>query len=67
MQVKKDRPRVITLEMSSKSIVYVYRVADGTTSLVVVCRKSGKPSVYRAAMERAVVMLDKGMGSNELL
>lgn len=63
VQAKKDRPKMMTLEMS-KSIVFVYRVADGTSSLVVVCRKSGKPSVYNAAINHAVSMLDKGRRGN---
>jgi hypothetical protein len=57
VQAKKDRPKVITLEMSGK-IVFIHRV--GEASLVTVCRKASKPSGYRTAIEQAVSMLDKG-------
>jgi len=57
MQAKKDKPKVITLEMSNR-IVFVHRVG-GEASLVTVCRKSTKPAGYRSAIDLAVSMLDR--------
>jgi len=52
----KERPELITLEMS-KQIVIICRVGDA--SLVSICRKSTNPTHYQPAIERAAVMLEK--------
>jgi hypothetical protein len=54
---KKDRSKAVELEMN-RYVAFIHRVADA--HLVIVCRKSAKPSSYRQQTHNAVLMLEKG-------
>jgi len=56
MMPKKDHPELISMEMN-RQIVYIHRV--GEASLVAVCKKSAKASLYKPLLLRAVSMLEK--------
>jgi len=54
---KKDKPKVISLELS-RQVVFVHRIGDA--SLLSICKKNVKPSVYMPSIEKSVAMLEQG-------
>lgn len=56
--LRKERPRLITMEMGGNKVVYLHRI--GEAYLVCVCKKNVKSPTYEAAINHSVVMLSKG-------
>jgi hypothetical protein len=58
VSARKERAKAISIGMN-KYLVVIHKVGDA--HLIVVCRKSIKPSIYTNEIAHAVVMLDKGI------
>lgn len=53
----KQQPKVISLEMT-KHIVFIHKIGDN--NLLTVCKKQIQPSTYTPAIEKSVILLERG-------